>query len=608
MTHQTKHQSHHLASDEQHTGEGIKTMQVEDLSFLDANTTLDTDIVIIGGGPAGLTIAREFFGTSTRVLILESGQLEENLRYNGLNTVESIGEPKGEAQTQKRITFHGSNSSSWSHESQRFGVRCRVFGGSSHAWAGKSAAFNHLDFSVRDWVPFSGWPFGLETLSPYLDRAAKVLNLGPNCYDEGLWKRIGIAPPKPHLDPNLLKSFFWQFARSRIDKLDLMRFGPEFLTFDAANVRVLLNATVTGIEVSEDGSAFEKLEVSTIDGVRTSVRARVGVLAASGIENPRLLLVSNTIHPNGVGNQHDVVGRFLMDHPGARIGRFKPEDCPSVVERFGFYGVKDQGRAHMYMHGLTPSEELQAKDQLLHCAVYMLEDRASDDPWDALSRLLRLKSDRPLADIYAVASGPSLLAKGIGRRIVDGQALHQSVKNVILNVIIMRFPNLAVREFQTRGLPHKLNGLFIDGITEQRPDPESRITLSAQRDALGVPMALVNWRIDIEARRSLIRLGHLLATEFPRVGLPRPVLEDWVANNRPEDSVIIDMGHTIGTTRMSDDPKLGVVDSNCQVHGVKGLYVAGSSVFPTSGHANPTLMILALAIRVADKIKVDLDH
>jgi len=179
-------------------------MQVEDLSSLGADAALDTDLVIIGGGPAGLTIAREFFGTSTRVLILESGRLEENPRFANLNTVESIGEPKDEAQVRKRIAFHGAQSSSWSNESQRFGVRCRVLGGSSHAWAGKSAAFDDVDFAVRDWVPYSGWPFGLETLSPYLDRAAEVLNLGPNCYDDRLWELIGITPPQPQLDPSLL--------------------------------------------------------------------------------------------------------------------------------------------------------------------------------------------------------------------------------------------------------------------------------------------------------------------------------------------------------------------------------------------------------------------
>jgi len=580
-------------------------MRVEDLGFLGADATLDTDLVIIGGGPAGLTIAREFFGTSMRVLILESGQLEVDPRFTDLNAVESIGEPKGAAQVRRRIEAHG-KCASWSNESQRFGLRCRVLGGSSHAWAGKSAAFDHVDFAARDWVPYSGWPFGLETLDPYLDRAAEVLNLGPNCYDDGQWELMGIAPPQPQLDPSLLKSFFWQSARSRIDKRDPMRFGPEFVTFEAPNVRVLLNATVTRIETNEAGSAFERLEVSTIDGVRSRVRAKAAVLAASGIENPRLLLASNGIHPNGLGNHNDIIGRFLMDHPCARIGRFKAEDCPAVMERFGLYRVRHRGCTHRYMHGLVPSKELQERERLLHCAVYMLEARASDDPWDALNRLLRAKSDRPISDLIAFASSPGLLAKGVGMRVFESEALPQRVKHFVINAIIKQFPNFAVREFQSRCLPHKLTNLDIEAITEQRPDPESRITLSDKSDALGVPIARVNWRIDDESRRSLIRLGHLLAAELPRAGLPAPLLEDWVAEERPQDSVIIDMGHTIGTTRMSDNPKLGVVDSNCQVYGVAGLYVAGASVFPTSGHANPTLMILSLAIRLADRIKVDL--
>jgi choline dehydrogenase-like flavoprotein len=471
---------------------------------------------------------------------------------------------------------------------------------------GKSAAFDHVDFAVRDWVPYSGWPFGRESLDPYLDRAAEVLNLGPNCYDDGLWELVGIAPPQPQLDPSLLKSFFWQFARSRVNKFDLMRFGPEFLTFEAPNVRVLLNATVTRIDTNEAGSAFESLEISTIGGVRSRVRAKAAVLAASGIENPRLLLVSNGIHPNGLGNQHDIVGRFLMDHPRTTIGCFKAEDLPAVEDRFGFYGVKYRGRAHLYMHGLVPSKELQERERLLHCAVYMIAEHALDDPWNALKRLLRAKSDRPISDFLTFTSSPGLLAKGLGMRVFQSNAVPQRVKHFVINAIIKQFPNFAVREFQYRGLPHKLTGLVINGITEQRPDPESRITLSDKSDALGVPIARVNWRIDDEERRSLMRLGQLLATELPRAGLPVPLLENWIAEGRPKDSIIIDMAHPLGTTRMSDNPKLGVVDSNCQVHGVARLYVAGASVFPTSGHANPTLMILSLAIRLADWIKVDL--
>jgi choline dehydrogenase-like flavoprotein len=564
--------------------------------------------VIIGGGPAGLTIAREFFGTPTRVLVLESGQLEEDVRFDALNAVESVGEPKSLAQRDKRIAFHGANSSSWSSESQAFGVRCRVLGGSSHAWAGKSAAFEDLDFAVRPWVPYSGWPFGREMLDPYLDRAGEALNLGPHCYDEELWKLIGIAPPDPQFDPKLLRSFFWQFARSRIDTMDIMRFGREFLATDAPNVRILLNATVIRIDTNENGTAFTGLEVSSIDGVRSQVRAKTAVLAASAIENPRLLLASNRVHSNGLGNQNDLVGRFLMDHLGARIGRFKPEDFAVITRRFGFYGLKYRGHSHMYMHGLVPSAELQERERLMHCAAYMMEERAPDDPWEALKRLLRAESEKPISDLVVVAKSPGLVVKGLGTRLFATNAIPQRLKDFITNVMIMRNPNFVVREFQSRGLPHKLTGLVIDAITEQRPDPESRITLSQKTDALGVPLARVDWRIDNDARRSLVRLSHLLVKEFPRVGLPAPLLEEWITEDRPQDGIIIDMAHTAGTTRMSDNPKLGIVNSNCQVHGVAGLYVAGASVFPTSGHANPTLMIVALAIRLADRIKIDLSR
>jgi choline dehydrogenase-like flavoprotein len=417
---------------------------------------------------------------------------------------------------------------------------------------------------------------------------------------------MGVTPPQPQIDPTLLKSFFWQFARSRTDKLDYLRFGPEFMACDAPNVRVLVNATVIRIDTDETGASFQGLEVSTIDGVRSSVRATAAVLAASGIENPRLLLASNRVHTNGLGNQNDTVGRFLMDHPTAMIGRFKADDIAAVLSRFGLYGLKRGGRTHMYQHGLVPSRELQEREQLLHCAAYMSTERAADDPWDALKRLLRAKSNKPLSDLRALASAPDLLAKGVGMRVLESDAIPQPVKQFFVNAITKRDPNFSGQVF--RGLPHKLSGLRIDGITEQRPDPESRITLSDKTDPLGVPIARVHWRIDNDARRSLIRLGHLLADEFPRAGLPRPLLEDWIAEQRPQDSVITDHGHTAGTTRMSNDPKLGVVDSNCQVHGVARLYVAGSSVFPTSGHANPTLMIVSVAIRLADRIKVDLAH
>ena len=268
-------------------------MQTVDLARLEAGHEFDADLVIVGGGPAGLAIAREFFNHRTQVLILESGRLEEDSRIGALNTVESLGEPKTDAQIKRRIELHGALAARWTNDEQPYGVRCRVLGGSSHVWAGKSAAFDVIDFEHRPWVPHSGWPITFAELEFYIDRAAEQLNLGPNVYDDRLWTLIGTRAPEPHLDPTLLRTFFWQFARSRIDRMDLMRLGPEFARESAPNVRLLLNATATRILTDATGSCFDGVEVSCLEGIRARVRGRAVVLAASGIENPRLLLASN---------------------------------------------------------------------------------------------------------------------------------------------------------------------------------------------------------------------------------------------------------------------------------------------------------------------------
>jgi choline dehydrogenase-like flavoprotein len=578
-------------------------MQIEDLATHAADSRFEADLAIVGGGPAGLTIAREFFGTSTRVLVLESGMLEETPNHAALAELESVGEPRSNMQKQKRVAFHGASSSSWSPDLQPYGVRCRALGGSTHAWAGKSAAFDSVDFEKRSWVPHSGWPIERASLARYLDRAADILNLGPNSYDESLWELIGMAPPEPRVDVEGLRSFFWQFARSRLDHLDIMRFGREFVTFKAENVRVLLNATVRQIELAPDGTSFDGLEISTVEGVRSKVKAKLAVIAASGIENPRLLLASNAIQSSGIGNSSDLVGRFLMDHAGARVGRFDMAGLAQIVKRFGFYGVRHNGRTHMYMHGLAPSPIIQEREQLLNSAVYFMPERSPDDPWDALKRLLRRNSAKPGDDMLAVLSGAGLLAKGIGMKALASNATPTVLKDFIVNTAIRYNPNLVAEEFQSRGLPHKLTGVWIDAIAEQRPDPDSRVTLADRTDRIGVPLAKVNWRINDDERRTIVRIAHLTRDAFARVGMAVPILEPWVAEERLEDGVIIDMAHTLGTTRMSETPASGVVDKNCQVHGVRGLYVAGGSIFPTSGHANPTLMILALAIRLADTMK-----
>ena len=566
-------------------------------------TDFEADMVIVGAGAAGAAIARECAGAPFSVLILESGVEAENEAHAALNTVESVGDPCSPAQIAKRQAFHGAQAAFWRHEQQPFGVRCRVLGGSTAAWAGKSAAFDPIDFAERPWAAHTGWPFGRQELEPFLDRAGEHLNLGPHCYGSDFWARYPGGEPAPRFPQDRLTPFFWQFARSRIDPLDVMRVGPELARLSAPNVRLLTDATVTEVLTDETGHKARGVRIASLSGKRGEVRAKIVVLAASGIENPRLLLASRAVHATGLGNAHDHVGRFLMDHPSARIAHFRQADIAKVQRRFGFFGLTDGGRTHMYMHGLALSPALQEREGLLNCAMYVMAENAPDDPWPALKRLLKGKWRTAPADLWAVMKSPGLFFTGLGMAILQSPRTPEPLKALIVNAAIALNPNFVAQEFMSRGLPHKIVGLNIDAISEQAPDPDSRITLGETVDPFGVPRARIDWRLQPEAAHSLRRLALLIQEEFPKAGLPAPVLEPWVESGRLEDAVIIDMAHTLGATRMADRPERGVVDPQCQVFGVEGLYVAGGSVFPTSGHANPTLMITALAVRLADHLK-----
>ncbi|RUM95081.1 GMC family oxidoreductase, partial [Pseudaminobacter arsenicus] len=417
----------------------------------------------------------------------------------------------------------------------------------------------------------------------------EVLNLSPK------------APPD-RFDEEGLHSFYWQFARSRVDRLDIMRFGREFMTRQPENTHVLLDASVTHVGLSADGSRFSHLDVASMEGKRARINADLCVLAAGGIENARLLLASNDVHSPGIGNCHDVVGRYLMDHAGACIGRIPTEQMAALAKLFGFFGVHHKGRAHMFMHGLALTSEIQEREELLNAAIYFATERAPDDPWDALKQLVSRRSTNVRRDLRSVAAGSGLITKGIGMKMLSHPRTPKAFKDLVVNTAISLSPNLVADEFQSQGVPHKLVGLRIEAISEQIPNPDSRISLSSGKDRLGVPLAKVNWQINDAERQTLVRIAELSRAALMKAGLPAPTLETWARERRPQDIVIIDMAHTLGTTRMSADAKTGVVDQNCRVHGVHNLYVAGGSVFPTSGHANPTLMILAFAIRLADHL------
>ncbi len=577
-------------------------MTPESLDTLPDDTRIAADVVIVGGGACGLTLARALGERGFDVVVLESGGVDPDAASEALNRVEVAEDDMGDAARLYRAAHHGTLARDWDPEAQPYGLRLRGLGGATQAWAGKSAPFDAIDYAARDWVPLSGWPVGGDTLAPFIARAEASLSLGPAHYDADLWPVLGREAPRRMPDPETLRSMFWQFARSARNPSEIMRFGADFLADPPPNVRLILNATVTKLALAHNARTVERVEVASLTGKRAGVTARAVILAASAIENPRLLLQSNDVAPAGIGNERDQVGRHLMDHPTAPVARFDARAAGQMAARFGFFSHRAGGMSHLYQHGLALTEAHQRREKLLNGAIFMTEERAPDDPFGAISRLLKGRSRSVGGDLLTVAKSPVRLAQGTAVKVLDSGRLPQAISRPIVETAIRLFPNTVATQVRYGRLPHKFTGLRVEAISEQPPNPANRVTLGEARDALGMPVPLVRWQAGEAARRNLLAMGDLVSASFAKAGLAAPEPVDWVAARDPAAARVIDMGHSLGTTRMAASAAEGVVDADCQVFGVEGLYVAGGSVLPTSGHANPTLMMLALALRLGDHL------
>jgi choline dehydrogenase-like flavoprotein len=511
----------------------------------------ETDLCVVGSGPAGLAIAQHFAGGTRRVLIVESGDREERPEIRALDEVESVGAPR---------------------QSDQALVRTRILGGTSHVWTGRCAELDASDYEARPWVPLSGWPLTRGELAPFLLVAAERLGLTPLHYDAALSARLGAMPRQWAPLADQVEPCAWQFSQDPRDHTQPFRSAHGLERLPSDNIDLLLNATVTQLNLDPDGRRLESIEVASLTGRRQTLRARAFVLCAGAIETPRLLLASRGVVPEGVGNRHDLVGRYLMDHPRCRLGHFEPNTAGPMLLRFGQQRLVGSSGPRQFLPGLRISPVLQRDEELLNCAAWVRQDHAEDDPWDALRRLRQsghgLLSRR--RDLEAVVFQPRLLVRQLRRRVLSAQPV-----------------------------VHKVAHLDLMCDVEQMPDPASRLTLSDRRDALGVPLARIDWRIGDCERRTIRRFGQVAAESFARMGFRAPLLSEAVRSGDFDASDLIDVAHPSGTTRMASDPTRGVVDEHCQVHGIERLYIAGGAVFPTNGHVNPTLTIVALALRLA---------
>jgi choline dehydrogenase-like flavoprotein len=514
---------------------------------LPSGSDFSFDVCIIGGGPAGISIARELANSETRVVLLESGGLWLDEDIEALHTLVVTGQ---------------------NYETQ--GSRLRYFGGSSNHWSGHCLPMPAESFQKREWIPESGWPFGIDELHPYYARAHEVIGIGPYDYrSDACAERVGesLLP----LDPNIV--------RTQITRIHRLNFGMRYAEdLDAAeNISVFLYATVTSINLDENKRFVSDVAVRTLDGNSFAVRAKYFILATGGIENARLLLLSNRDMSGGLGNQNDLVGRYFMEHPFYFSGFILPVD--QNVNSVGLY------KNEMYY------------DEDYDIRGYLVLSEASN-------RELRIPDFRAQLDIRHTrrfSPGVRSLAS-LSQFLESFDATYLTVDDVVNVMSDLSSP--------VRYLTGDKDAPLVYGFEnhcEQVPNPDSRVTLSDTKDALGQNRAKLHWQLSQLDIEGIGKAQRLIAQEVGRAGIGR--MKVFVPSEDADIPAVVHwVRHHIGTTRMNDDPKRGVVDSNCRIHGLENIYIAGSSVFPTESHPSPTLTLTALAIRLADHLKAQFER
>jgi choline dehydrogenase-like flavoprotein len=529
-----------------------------DARQISTDTEIQADIAIVGAGAAGISLALGLTGRGLNVCLLESGGMEfawpSQLLYSGLN----VGLPYFDLDV----------------------CQLRYLGGSTNAWGGWSRPLDPIDFESRPWVEQSGWPFAMNTLAPFYRRAHEICQVPSDDYDperamaELRHPRAQVLP----FDPTFLETTIYRFSPPT-------RFGQVYREAlrRADGLRCYLNANVLAIKTDASARTVTRLAVGTMSGARFEVAAKHYVLAAGGIENSRLLLLSNDVAAKGLGNQHDLVGRFFMEHPHTK----RELIVPTRRLASGIYGEKFHGRAIVARMSLPDAlirrEGLLNYSANLH-AVYFGQDTRG---WLALRKAILSLSRSRRSDPFIRL--PPYGLKGLSRRqILD--MVKQFDRVAIAGVLRLFQPNRFIKAFVLESKP------------EQAPNRDSRITLDDARDAFGLRRVKVDWRMLPIDRRTVVRGEEIIDAELRRLGigslvpLPAAEMERW------PDS--LEGGwHQLGTTRMHADAERGVVDPNSRVHGMSNLFLAGGSVFPTSGTAPPTLTIVALALRLASHLK-----
>jgi GMC oxidoreductase/FAD dependent oxidoreductase len=504
------------------------------------------EILIVGSGAVGLTMALALARAGRQVILLEAGS-------------RSV-----EAESQDFF-----KTAQWRdrHLPGLHLGRFRALGGTTNFWGGRLIEFEPIIFERRPWVAEIGWPISREELLPYYERGYELLGMTHPLEAEAIWKRLNIAPPS---FDNELEVFFSAWTPEA-------NFAALFAREIAATreLSVFVNAPVVALEMAEAGDRVASVVVRTPSGAVRRFSAPHIVLASGTIELVRLLKLPLSDGRPAPWHGNQWLGRGFTEHIDCFGGQVMP------LHRKRFHDLFDNAYIDgvKYMPMLRLSDELQREGRLFNIgAQFIFNSRIREHVGNAkalVRSLLRGRFERSyLPDLQAG-----------------------------LSVLRVAVP-MVVRYLRYRRMYNPVDqGIHLRLICEQSPVAESAIYLSEKRDSLGMPTVEIDWRIDGRELETIARTGELVARHLERHRLASVQLDPGlVARDAGVLARALDSYHHMGMARMARNASEGVVDRDLRVFGMRNLYVAGAAVFPTTGFANPTFTAIALGLRLADAV------
>ena len=535
------------------------------------NTTVEQDVCVVGAGPVGIALALELSRLGKSVLLLESGAagVRKDLQLLSDADIADLSQ----------------------HVPMAMAVQRRL-GGTSNLWGGRCVSMDALDFEARPILNQKGWPIRAEDLVPFLPAACDYLGCGEAVFESAI--------------PGL-KSVSTDF---RVDHLERWSLRPNLRTTHQRELRqsraltLCLLATAVGFKFDSD-NFVRSVELRGPDGAKAQVKVRDVVLASGGLENTRLLLAIQREAPRRFGGPDGPLGRYYMGHLTGSVANIVIHS-PALDKGLDYF---NDAQGHCLRRRFWPCPDLQRRTGLTNITL-RTEFAPTYDPdhGNGVLSLAYLGLSLPYLGRLFTSEAVRRMHLGDGS---VGRAPHW--RNLVRDFphVATFFPRYLYRRYISRTRAHSFFELCptrkysLRYHAEHLPNRNSRVALSDRRDAFGLHRLEIDFRYTVADVDPIIRTHICFADWLSRTGLGTLY---WSVP--PEERVNNIMGqscdglHQIGTTRMGETQKTGVVDKDCRVFDVNNLFVAGASIFSSSSQANPTLTAVALAIRLAHKLAV----